>query len=277
MGEGLKKTIVFIIAIVMLSVMFISAGGRERITVFENIIGSVVTPVQKGFSSVGYFIDSKVEPVKNVWNYSELNKELIVENQMLKEQITSLTLEQKQLTELEELESQLNYLDGNSIENYLTGDVIAKDVGNWYNMFVISLGSDDGVTKNSTVINGDGLIGMVYETGSDWSKVVSIIDTRSTVSFEMLDYKNDFDGTVTGTLDYELVGEFFDPMALCEEGDFVVTSGYGMYAEGIIIGKIYNVIEDKNELLTKIEIEPTVNFKNINKVIVIPYEGEYFE
>ena len=52
-------------------------------------------------------------------------------------------------------------------------------------------------------------------------------------------------------------------------GDVVTTSGLGLYPEGIVIGKVEKVIEDKNNSLKYVVVKPNVDFKNIDDVMII--------
>jgi rod shape-determining protein MreC len=183
-------------------------------------------------------------------------------------------MSQKELSELDALKSALKYVDQNQNSGYISCNVVSKDMGNWFNMFTVDAGSDQGITKNSTVINGNGLVGLVYEVGENWSKVISIIDQKSSVGFEMLRVSDDYDGVLSGTTNYEFIGELFDPKATVKVNDFIVTSGLGMYPKGILIGKIYEVVTDKDLILNRIKVTPAVDFKKINKVMIIPYHGE---
>lgn len=279
MNNRYGKIVLAFVGILLVILMALSFGGRERITFIESKLGSALAPIQRFFTSVGNFIDDKTEPLLNVLNYKNLNENLSKENEALKEQIVSLTMYQKELAELQELRRALNYIDDDQNSGYVSCNVIAKDVGNWFNMFTIDAGSKHGITKNSTVINGKGLVGLVYEVGESWSKVISIIDQKSSVGFEMLKVTDDYDGIISGMTKYELIGELYDPQAVVREGDYIVTSGLGMYPKGILIGKIDEVIMDKDLLLNKIKVTPVVDFKKINKVMVIPYveDGEQNE
>ena len=54
-------------------------------------------------------------------------------------------------------------------------------------------------------------------------------------------------------------------------GDVVTTSGLGLYPEGIPIGEVDKVIDDKNKSMKFVVVKPYVNFKNIDDVtIVVP-------
>ncbi len=52
-------------------------------------------------------------------------------------------------------------------------------------------------------------------------------------------------------------------------GDVVTTSGLGLFPEGIVIGKVGKVIEDKNNSLKYVIVKPNVDFKNIDDVVIV--------
>lgn len=67
-------------------------------------------------------------------------------------------------------------------QEILACNIISKDAGNWFEIFTIDRGSKDGVKTDDPVINADGLVGRVSRVGLLSSKVISIIDTESSVS-----------------------------------------------------------------------------------------------
>lgn len=265
-----KVMIVTIVTIILLIIIGITFGGRDNITSGENLAGNILTPIQKFFYLGSDFISDFIHPVANVWKLDGQNKKLREENIKLQNQIIKLKLKVQEIDDLENLYNALNYAKEKNIENYVTCNVIAKDPGNWFNLFTIDAGLKDGITKNSTVMNGDGLIGLVYEVGDTWAKVITIIDNRSRVSFEILSDKNSNIGLINGSGDKNLKGYLFDTETKAEIGDYIVTSGLGLHPKGIIIGKIKDVIVKEDELLENIIVEPNVNFKKLDRVFVIP-------
>lgn len=272
MLDRFKKPLIIISLIIVVILMLVSFGGRDRVSFIESKLGGFFAPIQRFFSGVGAKIETSVEPLFNVFNYKRLNENLSNENQRLKEEIIQLIMSKKELTELSELKAALRFVETDRQSSVVSCNVIAKDSGNWFNVFVIDAGRAQGVTKNSTVITGKGLVGLVHEVGAHWSKVVAIIDQKSSVAFEMLQTDNDYDGMVTGTKYFELYGDFYDPNATASVGEYIVTSGLGIYPKGIMIGRIDEVIEDHDLLLKKVKINPVVNFRKLNKVMVIPYK-----
>jgi len=265
-----KIMIVTVVAIILLIIIGITFEGRENITTAEKIVGNSLTPIQKFFQLGSNFISDIVSPVLNVWKLDEENEKLREENVKLQDEIIKLKLKIQEIEDLEGLKAALNYAKENNIQSYITCNVIAKDPGNWFNIFTIDAGLKDGITKNSTVMNGDGLIGLVYEVGDTWAKVITIIDNRSRVSFEILSENNDNIGLINGNGELLLKGYLFDPEAEIKIGDQIITSGLGLYPKGILIGKIEEVIVKEDELLESIMVQPSVNFKKLDRVFVIP-------
>ncbi len=272
MPKNIRNALVAAAGVVLLALMLLSAFGRSDVSFIENSLGKVALSVNKVFSGVGYFIDEKIEPFFNVLSYKRYNENLVRENEELKEELINLTLTRKEIAELKELREILKIKSPFEQRDYVGASVVGKDAGNWFHYFVIDVGTNDGVYENSAVVNSEGLVGLVYEVGSDWAKVVSIIDHRSGVAFEMVKSEGDFEGIVNGTKNFELMCEFYDPDAEYEVGDYLMTSGIGIYPQGIMIGKIVKKIDSKDEVVGRAIVEPVVDFHKIKKVLVIKYE-----
>lgn len=202
-------------------------------------------------------------------------RSVLKENEQLKEQVAELNREIIRLklskTELEELKSLSEILGyPNIADNYtlVSADVIAMDGSNWFNIFTINAGADQGVRKDDVIISGENLIGRVLETGDNWSKVISVIDESNSVSFKVL---RDMAllGILSGDGKGGLAGYMLDPDGAVIEGDVLISSGMGMYPEGIVIGKVSEVVWNNDTLLKTLKIEPGAYFKNLQKVTVL--------
>ena len=264
-----KRWFILFVALLVITIMGITMGGRERVTFIENTIGNIITPVQKTVYGVGNFLGDRIRPIVSIWKIEEENKTLLEENEALNKKLIEAQLTQEVYEDLKSLEVALNYVRDNGVDDFITCNVIGKDIGNWYNMFMIDAGTNDGVTKYSAVVNGNGLVGLVYEVGSNWGKVVTVIDNKTSIAFEVLGGSQSYDGILHGSVNAVIKGELFDPRAEVYVGDTIVTSGLGVLAKGIHIGSISEVIYNEDTLLTEIIVEPSVNFRNINRVFVV--------
>lgn len=259
--------IVAIVTIILIIIVFTSKQ-RNEITIVENWIGNVLTPVQKvvniGRNTVG-------EGLNSIFNFSTIareNETLKIEMQDLEKQIIETRLQRDELEELRGLRFALNYMEDEEGFKPIAANISAKSSGNWFDVFTLDIGTNRGVSKDSIVLSSNGLVGRVYEVGDNWAKVISIIDTNSSVSFQVLRDRS-YQGIISGTISGELSGYLFDPMAEVVVGDKVITSGLGMYPNGIMIGEVVEVSKSSDQLLKTITVEPAVNFKRMNKVLVM--------
>lgn len=273
----LRNWLIFLTVMLLLITIGVSVNGRNRISVVENALGNIVRPVQRVLIQASNYVAETTYPIRNVFHLSKENqvlKETLLETQR---ELIRQTMLQEEYNDLRDLRKALNYAQRNDINNYLTANVVARDPGNWYGLFVIDMGLEQGVTENAMVFNGSGLIGQVFEVGDQWSKVITVIDNRGTVSFQILDDVRNFDGVVSGLSEDTLEGHLFDPKGEIFAGDQLVTSGLGVYPKGIMIGQVTEVVEDKDTLLKTIRVKPNVDFKNIDRVFVIPQKNTLIE
>lgn len=75
---------------------------------------------------------------------------------------------------MEELRSLYKLDNDYSDLNKIAANVIGKDSGNWFNMFIIDKGSNDGIQVDMNVLAGGGLVGIVTKVGPDWVRCVPL-------------------------------------------------------------------------------------------------------
>ncbi|MCD5415027.1 MAG: rod shape-determining protein MreC [Clostridiales bacterium] len=267
-GKDRTVRILAIVSIVLISIMGITAGQRERITALERWTGNILSPIQGFVMTVSNTIGGEVASIANIKKIKEENKVLTKKIPQLQNEIVTLRLKREELEELRGLIRALNYVNENAEVKPVVADIIAKDPGNWFNIFTVNAGEKHGVRSNSIVLNSKGLIGRVYETGDTWAKVVSIVDNNSSVSFQVL-RDGKAQGILSGSITNEISGYLFDPEFEVIVGDKLITSGLGLYPEGIIIGEVTEVHTSSSKLLKTITVEPAVNFNRLTKVLIV--------
>ena len=156
--------------------------------------------------------------------------------------------------------------------DYISTNIIAKDPGNWFNIFTIDKGSTNAVNNNSVVVASKGLVGRVMVSGPFSAKVISIIDIDSSVSARLTKNRGlvDVKGDIT-LRDQGLCKMYnIDPGVDIAVGDSVETSGVGgIFPKGIKIGEIKEIRQVNNELDRYAIIEPAVDFNRLEDVFVL--------
>lgn len=263
-----------LIGIVGISIGKYSGNNPINLGVIQEGVASIESSFNKGFM----FLKGNFSEILNYKKNANKLEVLEKENENLKQEIVELNNKISESQSIQNLKKALNFIPEDYKANMISASVVSKNDGNWYTSFVIGAGSDAGVKKDSLVMNGSGLVGIVYEVSKNYSKAISILDTKSSVSFKLLK-NSDYKGVITQDTDISgkekykengyLQGYMFDSSYDVLPGDTLVTSGLGLYPEGILIGKVDKVIDDKNKSLKYVVIKPYADFKNIDDVIVI--------
>ena len=265
-----SKYILFALTLLCVGTMSVSFLTDFDGGILNTVSGYVLIPVQKGINAAGGRVRSRVDNLADLQRINE-------ENQSLKEQVAELTLENNMLMqeryELQELRDLYNLDSDYSDLNKIAANVIGKDTGNWFNMFIIDKGSSDGIKVDMNVIAGGGLVGIVTKTGPDWAQVRSIIDDMSNVSAMILKnsdlcyVRGDLEMMSEGTLQLNQLRDQNDEV---ESGDKVVTSyASAKYHKGILIGYVNELAVDSNNLTKSGSITPAVDFEHLSTVLVI--------
>ena len=150
--------------------------------------------------------------------------------------------------------------------------IIAKNPGSWYDIFTVDKGTSDGVEANMVLAAPEGLVGKIIESGATYAKGQSILDSRSSVP-AMSARTGDL-GVVKG--DYTLMNnglckmEYIDAEAEIAVGDEIVTSHLSdVYPPGLTIGRVKEIKNDTNGLTRYAIIEPAVDLKHLDTLLVI--------
>ena len=233
--------------------------------------GYVIVPFQEGIASVGGYLYDRSEELGQL-------KEILAENQSLREQVDTLTMENAQLQqdkyELTSLRELYEIDEVTSDYAKIGARVIASDSTNWFYSFVIDKGTEDGIEVDMNVLAGSGLAGRVVSVGPNYARVLSIIADNSNVygtilaSSKNLMVSGDLQSVMTnGVIRFEQLSDAEDKVS---EGDKVVTSHISSkYLPGIPIGFISSINTSSNNLTKFGTITPAVDFRHIQEVLVI--------
>ena len=122
-----------------------------------------------------------------------------------------------------------------------------------------------------------GLVGFVSETGLTTSKVVTVLSPE--LSAGALDNRTNDSGVLSGSAAFASKGRtrFYNLSRSCNiaVGDYVVTSGEGIFPSGLLIGTIQAIGSDKYNTSIYAEIKPFVDLDTVKSVMVITeFDGQ---
>lgn len=264
------KYILLALSIFCLLLMVLSFKFKDAFMPVRSVVVDTITPMQKGINQIGVFFSEK----KNMFVSTQ---KLIEENKALQEELDSISYDNKILQqEKYELNSlrELYQLD-QKYPGYpkVAARVISKDSNNWYNVFTIDKGSDDGLAVDMNVIAGNGLVGIITEVGHNYAKVRSIIDDNSNVSGMFL--KTSDTCIVSGNL--ELIDKGLLEVSYIKNMEAEIKDGYEVvtshvsdkYLQGILIGYVKDISDDASKTSKSGYLTPAVDFNKLETVLVI--------
>ena len=250
-------------------VFFIWARAQGRLSVTENAVGSVFTPVVSAVNRGVTWVRDFFHGLADQQALRTENEELRLENDRLKYQNSQL---EAASSENQRLLSMLDAWDSYETLDPVFARVIARDPGLWFDEFTINAGTSEGVEINMAVVTGDGLVGRVYEAGLNYAKVMTIIDTRSSVA--TLIERTRGSGMMRGEyLDASYQGDCYIYYANVNDvipGDTVITSGQdGRYPKGLYVGTVRAVSRQSDTSDQYIIVSPGVDFQRLEEVLVL--------
>lgn len=267
-----KIILAILIALVTVSVIFSIIGSK--ISPQSDIIGTVTAPFRSAATAVS-------NAFSDFFKMMDDSNELMLKNSELESQINDLREKQanyeKMAEENEFLKKYLEIKDKNPDFKFAPATLISRDSADPYKGFVINQGSTNGVEAYDPVITDAGLVGFVSEVGLTTSKVTTILSSDLTLG--ALDNRTNDSGIISGSLETSKNGQtkFKNLSRSCNIaiGDYVVTSGEGIFPKGLLIGTIKYIGNDEYNTSIFANIEPFVDFDNIRSVMVITdFEGQ---
>ena len=255
-----------VICILLIIVTSIKDGIMEPL---RTGVGYVLVPLQTGVNAVGKGIYTELR------DYSML-KDALAENERMKEEIARLTEENNRLLagqfELDRLR-ELYQLDQTYMQYEKIGArIIAKDSGDWFQVFRVNKGFADGVEVDDNVMAGGGLVGIVTDVGANYATVRSIIDDSSRVSAMALQSGDTcmVGGDLTLYKEGRLSISDIKKDGDVKDGDRIVTSNISTtYLPGILIGYAADITVDSNQLTSSGYLVPVAEFNNLQEVLII--------
>lgn len=144
------------------------------------------------------------------------------------------------------------------------------------NYITLNRGSKDGIRPEMGVADGNGVVGIVYDTSSHYSRVISVLNSKSSISCKIVGSE------YFGYLKWEYGDSRYAYLkdlprhAEFNLGDTVVTSGYStVFPEGIMIGTVDDMADSNDGLSYLLKVKLATDFGKVSEVRVIARTGQH--
>lgn len=152
------------------------------------------------------------------------------------------------------------YISANTSNNRL----VLKD-----NFFYINRGTNHGISNDMGVITAIGIAGQVFETSKNYSKVMSVLNSKIRVNARVKN--NEYFGTLIWDGDDPRLMHLQEvpKYAEVEIGDTIETSNSTIFPEGLLIGRVAGLNVEKKTGNWDISVELFQEMAKLSKVNVI--------
>ena len=249
-------------------IFLVSTLGSQRFGALHRMVIETVGPVQKlvatGGAAIGTFKSEYLNILQDVIKVREENKRLLTQ---LQETEATLNRAREAMATNASLRRLLEFK--NNLARPMVGAmVIGKDPSTWFHSVIIDQGANRGIVKGNAVVNSDGVVGQIFTTSPNYSKVLLAIAPSSAI--DVMLQKSRVRGMLkgNGTLTYRL--EYILKTVEVAEGEHVVTAGYGgVFPTGVPVGVVSRIVHKPRGMFHEIEVTPAVDYQTLEHLMVI--------
>jgi rod shape-determining protein MreC len=263
-------------ALLAASILMMAASSHPLVHEIQLGVGFALRPVQGAIDELGRGLASIAGAVTEMDELRSTNDALRRENERLlneNRQAQELRRENELLTALLQLRNGFEY-------QTVGAAVIARESSEFRRVLTLDKGTEDGVEGGDVVVAAGGAVaGRIIEVGANYSRVLLISDTGSTVIGQLA--TSAATGEVVGQLGASLEMSKIDSAVQVVIGEEVVTAGIELaggirspFPKGLVIGLVVDVVRNANEVVQTAYLEPAVDLERLEYVLVIlDYRG----
>ncbi|MGC5342491.1 rod shape-determining protein MreC [Streptomyces sp. DT171] len=263
-----RLLLVLLIAIAFALITVDIRGGEESpVDGARHAAATVFGPVENGMAAAVNPVGNAIGAVRDSGERHDRIAALERENTELK---TRLGSDDRNASKIRQLDSMLKK-SGAGQYGIKAAEVIAIGSAQGFSWTVtIDAGSNDGLKRDMTVLNGDGLVGRVTTVGPRTATVLLANDPDFTVGTRM--EKTDELGFATGQGDRPLAVQLLNGKAKVKKGDRLVTFGSSRdkpFVPGVPVGEVVRVDPSGGDLTRTVYVRPYVGFTKLDIVGIV--------
>lgn len=233
--------------------------GSVFFTSSNRLVGSIYEVANQ---VTGYFHLKSIND-----NLVQKNVELELQMEYLRNALVSITRDSASIDRLKK-----DALDDYDIYN---ARVINNSLTHIDNYITIDKGTKNGISRDMGVVDGNGIVGIVYLTSDNYSVIIPVLNSKSNISCKIK--RSDYFGFLKwegGSSEYAIVKDM-PRHSLLSLGDTIVTSGHSaVFPSGIPVGTIEEITDSQDGLSYQLKVKLFTDFGRLNDVRVIAKKGQ---
>lgn len=264
-----SRLLLVLLIVIAFALITIDIRGGEDSPVdgARQTAAGVFGPVENGVSGAVDPVGNAISAVRDSGTRHNRISALERENAELKQRLGSDTRNQSRVRQLDSMLKRA----GAGQYGIKGAEVIGIGAAQGFSWTVtIDAGSNDGIKRDMTVLNGDGLVGRVTTVGPSSATVLLANDPDFTVGTRL--EKTDELGFATGQGDRPLAVQLLNGKAKVHKGDRLVTFGSQAdkpFVPGVPVGQVTRVDPSGGDLTRTVYVKPYVGFTKLDIVGVV--------
>ena len=212
--------------------------------------------------------------VSSYFHLKSVNEDLLDRNMLLEQQIANLenALRERQVDSV--IVNSIRNLDNKDYQIF-KAHVIRNSLNQADNYITLDTGSSSGIRPEMGVVDGNGVVGIVYKTSPNYSLVISVLNSKSSISCKIVG--SEYFGYLKwehGDSRYAYLKDL-PRHAEFNLGDTVVTSGYStVFPAGVMVGTVDDMSDSNDGLSYLLKIKLATDFGKLGDVRVIARTGQ---
>ncbi|AXE85877.1 Cell shape-determining protein MreC precursor [Streptomyces sp. Go-475] len=263
-----RLLLVLLIAIAFALITVDIRGGEDSpVDGARQAAATVFGPIESGVSAAVDPVGNAVSAIRDSGERHDRLAALEEENAALKARLGS---DDRARSRLKQLDKMLK-VAGQGQYGIKGAEVIAIGAAQGFSWTItIDVGANDGIKRDMTVLNGDGLVGRVTTVGPNTATVLLASDPDFTVGTRM--EASDELGFASGQGDRPLRVELLNGKAEVKKGDRLVTFGSQAdrpFVPGVPVGVVSRVDPSGGGLTRTLYVTPYASFTKLDIVGVV--------
>jgi rod shape-determining protein MreC len=248
------------VALILISFSLMFIGKADLVVLRDARMGSndFLAPVIDFVSAPIRGVETMADGIRTVASLRAENVRLQAENDLLQRW-------RRRAEILESENQQLRSVTGTvSPENrrLITARAVTAPGGSFMHTVLVAIGDEEGVAAGDPVITSNGLVGLVYEVGRAYARVLMISDINARIPVMLA--SSSWPGLTMGRNSDYLELAFLPAEAQPAIGELVLTSGHGgILPAGLAVGRVERVDGDY------VQVRPAVDFRNLGYVSIL--------
>jgi rod shape-determining protein MreC len=263
-----RLLLVLLIAIAFALITVDLRGGEQSpLDGARRSAASVFGPVENGMATAVDPVGNAIAAVRDSGASHDRLSRLEQENAALRQKLGSSDRNRSRARELDKLLKTAG-AGGYGVKGAQVVAIGAAQGFSW--TVTIDAGSRDGLRRDMTVLNGDGLVGRLTTVGRSTSTVLLANDPDFTVGTRM--EKSNELGFASGRGGNALTVQLLNGQAKVKKGDRLLTFGSSdskPFVPGVPVGEITKVNRHKGDLTRTVRVRPYVGFTRLDVVGVV--------